>query len=395
MRLRNSKIERREKEAQPVNLRTTKNQKPIKVLPYFNGLQFGVGPHSLLLPPPLPLQTGFTDRNSEWLKPKKKRESLGKEEKEETSEEDYEDISDEEMNGKAELFSDDDGLDSDDLIDDFASDDDEEEEEVTSEQEDRNEELEIEKKSSAIDKDAAKAQREAEDETKEMSRLRKGAKRHSSSEDEEEEEKEEKEEEEEEEGKVEEGHEEDDGLETNIIEDEDAGDLFRAPPDLQLVSRRIKEVIRVLDDFSHLRAAGRSRADYLGQLKKDMKTYYNYNDFLIDTYLNIFSPAEAVELMEANEMPRPITLRANTLKTKRRELAGALINRGVNLDPVGPWSKVGLVVYESQVPIGATPEYMAGHYMLQGASSFLPVMALAPQEGEQIVDMAAAPGMCL
>lgn len=46
----------------------------------------------------------------------------------------------------------------------------------------------------------------------------------------------------------------------------------------------------------------------------------------------------------------------------------------------------------SNLSTGATPEYCAGHYMIQSASSFLPVLALAPQPGETILDMAAAPG---
>lgn len=62
------------------------------------------------------------------------------------------------------------------------------------------------------------------------------------------------------------------------------------------------------------------------------------------------------------------------------------------MDPLAEWSKVGIKIYDTKVPIGATPEYLAGYYMLQSASSFLPVLALDPQMNEKVLDMASAPG---
>ena len=162
--------------------------------------------------------------------------------------------------------------------------------------------------------------------------------------------------------------------------------------DLSILSQRIEDTILILSDLKARREEAMSRTDYVKSLKSDLCSYYGYNGFLVSKLMQVFSIPELKAFLDACEMPRPVVIRANPIKTRRRELAQALINRGVNLDPVGEWSKVGLVVYKSQVPIGATPEYLAGHYMLQGASSMVPVMALAAREGERVLDMCAAPG---
>jgi ribosomal RNA methyltransferase Nop2 len=205
-------------------------------------------------------------------------------------------------------------------------------------------------------------------------------------------------------------------------------------PDLPSVRRRIQDVARVLANFKALRQPGSTRGEYMERLMADLEHYYGCEPPA--GVRGCVSSPDAPRAQLQHLLPRVhperlqrgrgagaaggergaaagdvahqhaqgaralhATLRAPGSRAlaaapqaRRRELAAALINRGVNLDPLDKWSKVGLLVYESRVPIGATPEYMAGHYMLQSAASFLPVMALAPQEGERVVDMAAAPG---
>ncbi|KAJ9076717.1 rRNA (cytosine-C5-)-methyltransferase nop2 [Entomophthora muscae] len=164
------------------------------------------------------------------------------------------------------------------------------------------------------------------------------------------------------------------------------------PIDLGDVKLRMQDIVRVLNDFKHLKDPSRSRSEYMDQLVRDIAAYYGYSEELAEKLLQLFPVGEAIEFFEANEVPRPVTLRTNTLRTRRRDLAQALIGRGINLEPLGPWSKVGLQVFDAPVPVGATPEYLAGHYMLQAASSMLPVMALAPQPNEMVLDMCSAPG---
>ncbi|XP_039661176.1 probable 28S rRNA (cytosine(4447)-C(5))-methyltransferase [Perca fluviatilis] len=338
---------------------------------------------------------GFTDENSKWLKPAKKKRKIDEPESEDNSDEHWEEDDDEEeeeeqqqmkkggkdqgkKGAKLEMKEveddDDDDDDDDEMVDDYGTLDDGSGEEAVEEESDGEELLPIERAAKKAKK-LKETMLESDDDD-------------------------EKEDDDEEEKKSEADMDEEDTVQANM----DEMDKFRLPGaeeseregimtlDLKTIHQRIKDNIDVLCNFSTKREEGKERAEYISLLKKDLCTYYSYNHFLIEKLMDLFPLSELVDFLEANEIQRPVTIRTNTLKTRRRDLAQALINRGVNLDPLGKWSKVGLVIYDSSVPVGATPEYLSGQYMLQGASSFLPVMALSPQEGELVLDMSSAPG---
>ena len=174
-----------------------------------------------------------------------------------------------------------------------------------------------------------------------------------------------------------------------VEELEDAA--YRVVPPSEL-RERIDDILEVLADFKTRREPGRSRSEYIERLGQDMAELFGYLQELVDYFLSMFGPNECLEFLEASDKSRPLVVRVNTLKARRKDLAAALMKRGVRLDPLANWSKVGLKIYESTVPIGATPEYLAGHYMLQSAASMCPVMALGPQPGDRVMDMSAAPG---
>ncbi|XP_042345256.1 probable 28S rRNA (cytosine(4447)-C(5))-methyltransferase [Plectropomus leopardus] len=362
-------------------------------------------------------QKGFTDENSKWLKPAKRKRKIDEPESEDDSDEHWEQEEDEEeeeeqqqqqqqKKGKdqgkkgaklgikeveeeeEEEEDDDEDEDDDDMVDDYgALDDGSDEEAAAAEEESDGEEL-------------LPIERAAKKEKKLKETLALGSDEDVDDDDDDDDDDEEDEDEDEEGKKSDADMDEEDTVQANI----DEMDKFRLPGaeesekegvlplDLKTIYQRVKDNIDVLCNFSTKKEEGKERAEYTSLLKKDLCTYYSYNIFLIEKLMDLFPLSELVDFLEANEIHRPVTIRTNTLKTRRRDLAQALINRGVNLDPLGKWSKVGLVIYDSSVPIGATPEYLAGQYMLQGASSFLPVMALSPQEGELVLDMSSAPG---
>ena len=166
-----------------------------------------------------------------------------------------------------------------------------------------------------------------------------------------------------------------------------------AAPNLTQLKDRIDNVLEILSNFKVLRDTKHSRKEYISLLSHSIAKYYGYNLDLVNMFLTLFNPNECLAFIESQEQSRPLTIRCNTLKCRRRDLAKLLIDRGINLDPLASWSKEGLKINNTTLPIGATPEYLSGYYMIQSAASLLPVLSMGSSKNtHRILDMCCAPG---
>ena len=115
------------------------------------------------------------------------------------------------------------------------------------------------------------------------------------------------------------------------------------------------------------------------------------NEYLLEKIKEVFPKKELQAYLEANEKQRPTVLRINTLLKRRKDIVHMLNARKVETESLA-WCDSALVAYKATVPLGATPEYLAGYYIIQGACSMFPVLNLELKEGLTVVDLCAAPG---
>ena len=103
--------------------------------------------------------------------------------------------------------------------------------------------------------------------------------------------------------------------------------------------------------------------------------------------------AETAErLAQGYEAQRVVTLRANPLKTDAETVRNALVALSIETEPVSWYGDAMIVKNAREDALTALEMYERGEIYLQSLSSMIPPMFLGARPGENVLDMAAAPG---
>lgn len=115
-------------------------------------------------------------------------------------------------------------------------------------------------------------------------------------------------------------------------------------------------------------------------------------EFLIEKLEDQYGDEIKDQIIEGYSKQRKVTFRVNTIKSSREKVEEALKNKNIEFENVS-WSNDALIIKNvREEEIQNLDIYQNGEIYLQSLSSMLPPIVLRPEQGKDILDMAAAPG---
>lgn len=112
----------------------------------------------------------------------------------------------------------------------------------------------------------------------------------------------------------------------------------------------------------------------------------------VDNLYTMFSPGVVDNIFRGIAEKRFTTLRVNTLKYNIQDLMKYFKEINIKFERV-LWYKDALIIKNAtEKDIQKLEIYQKGYIYIQSLSSMVPPLVLAPQEGENVLDLTAAPG---
>lgn len=118
----------------------------------------------------------------------------------------------------------------------------------------------------------------------------------------------------------------------------------------------------------------------------------NLPEFLMEYLKNQYSEEYINKIIDGYFAKRVVSLRINTIKSSVENVKESLLKEKIEFEEV-KWSNCALIIKNvTEKEIQELEIYKNGEIYLQSLSSMLPPIIMQPQESEDILDMAAAPG---
>ncbi|MBR5614235.1 MAG: 16S rRNA (cytosine(967)-C(5))-methyltransferase RsmB [Clostridia bacterium] len=123
---------------------------------------------------------------------------------------------------------------------------------------------------------------------------------------------------------------------------------------------------------------------------KDLSLEYSYPEWITQKLVDEYGEEKCAELYRETRKAHGVGIRVNTIKTTKESLIDALSMEGVECRQLEGVENA-LIAY-GKINIENSDAYKKGLFSMQNISSQKAVSVLAPQKGDFVIDMCAAPG---